>query len=89
MKKKPKTFREMYGELLERPVDSLPAADIQELLINLPGGTRNFEAIARAQIFKALKGDTTAAKYISSLMGEETAAPPDVNITVKVEDNEA
>lgn len=86
--RKARTFREVFSQLLDTPIDYNTACEISEIFSRMPPDTKNAEAIAMAQIYKAMKGDTAAAKYISALVGEEAAPPPKVEISVKVAGDE-
>ena len=74
----------MYAALLDSPVDTATAAQLNELFADVDPKLRNGEAIAMAMIGKALKGDTAAAKYIAEVVGERRQPPPAAEITVKV-----
>lgn len=87
--KKLRAFKEAFVRLLEAPIDPETAGRLDEQLRELPPGFKTSEAIAMAQIGKALRGDTAAAKYIGELMSEETSAPPEVRVTVRVIDDGA
>lgn len=84
-KEKSKAFREVFARLLDMPVDSEAASEISGIFSRLSAGMKNDEAIAMAQIFKAMRGDTAAAKYISEMAdGGEAEATNEIKITVRV-----
>lgn len=79
-----KTFRDVFAKLLSRPVDDAVAAEIGEIFRGVSTDMSNDEAIAMALIYKALKGDTAAAKYISEMVGEKQTAPVSAKLTVRL-----
>lgn len=84
-KKKSRAFKDVFARLLDMPVDYEAACEISDIFSHLSPEMNNGEAIAMAQIFKAMRGDTAAAKYIAEIAGEKAEGNlGEIKITVKV-----
>lgn len=84
-----KMFREVFASLLGKKIDEKTYEDLAKEIVGLDPRMSYEEAIAMAQVLKAMKGDTQAAKWISEITGElknqvklEQEAPFQVEIQV-------
>lgn len=83
-KKRARAFREVFAKLLDMPIDYEAACEISGIFSKLPADMKNDEAIAMAMIYKAMRGDTAAAKYIAEIVADSAPPVSDVKVTVKV-----
>ena len=75
MSRKKKNLRAVISQLLERPVGEKAAAEIEGIVEGLGGEITGEAAIAVMLIYKAIRGDTAAARYITDLVSEKQ--PPE------------
>lgn len=68
--RKRKMFREVFQSLLGKKMDAQCYEDLAKSIVGLEPRMSYEEAIAMAQVYKAMKGDTAAAKWISEITGE-------------------
>lgn len=81
-KRRKKAMRETFEILLSMPMKPGKGADVEAIknFANLKGKNISVqEAMAIAQIQKALKGDTTAATFVRDTVGEK----PNDNVTLE------
>ncbi|MEG0913318.1 MAG: hypothetical protein RSD35_06835 [Oscillospiraceae bacterium] len=70
-RRRSKTFKEVFARLLECDITEAAAETLNGTVqSNYPNITAD-EAIALAQIAKAIKGDTSSAQFIRDTMGEK------------------
>lgn len=86
-KRKKKALRERLEILLDLPMKNGKCADISEVKSWAALKKKNItveDAIAIAQIMKALKGDTTAAIYIRDTSGQNPGVKVDLDGAIPV-----
>lgn len=79
-----KAMREAFQELLKLPMKDEDLTEGIQALSDLKGANITVqEAIAFAQIRKAIKGDTTAAAFVRDTSGEKPAEKLEVNADIE------
>ena len=87
-RKRTKTFRDVFSRLLETSVARETVESIQGWVEDKYPNITADEAIALAQIAKAINGDTAAAQFVRDTIGEKPTDKIDAGLdglTIKVE----
>ena len=70
-RRKRKTFREVFNALLPMQIDSGKIKDLTSLIQDINPEMTAEQAIAMAQIYRAIQGDTQAAIFVRDTVGDK------------------
>ena len=70
-RRKRKTFREVFTTLLPMDINSDKITEIADVIKDINPQMTAEQAIAMAQIYKAIKGDTHAAEFVRDTVGDK------------------